>query len=208
MLHARQLLAGLSAPIDPAFVMVDLYTRPSALIPGIEAGAGLLGIIAYLAWSLKYRRAVPTASSAATQVDAAGSSLEPPPIALETSSVPATVSESMSQRVRGLMLLNLPRDAGPDDVEFAPPLGTRQQVLDILGNLMPGIRFDPRGWCVFSRPDHAIVLDIGPGEPIATAVIDAEGEGAVAAVRNLMTSTGWRAFAPRLGRFLEADEIA
>lgn len=105
------------------------------------------------------------------------------------------------------MLLNLPAGAGPADVEFPPPLGTRAEVLDKLNAIMPGVRCDARGRCLRSGPDYAMTIDLGGGEPVVTLVIDAEGDGAIAAMRTLIAETGWRAFAPRLGRFMEAADI-
>ena len=105
------------------------------------------------------------------------------------------------------MLLNLPPTAGPQDVELAPPLGTRAEVLATLETFMPGIRPDARGRCLYSQPDHAITIDLGPGDLVATAVIDADGAGAIATVRRLLERTGWRAFAPKLGRFIDIGDI-
>jgi len=196
--RAQQLLGRLSAPLDPRFVTIDLHAEPSWLLPGAEAAAGALGLTAFVL--LTARR---TKTHRAPGPEAAPA----PAPALAPAPAPAPLPLGASARVRGIMLLNLPPGAGAEDVEMAPPLGGRDEVLDRLGAVMPGISSDARGRCLYSRPDHAITIDLGPGEPVATAVVDAEGDGAIAAVRALLETTGWRAYAPKLGRFVEAGDI-
>ena len=188
VLRARRVVSGLSAPIDPRFVMVDVHSNPSALVPAVEAAAGLLALVAFIVLTTRRRPKAPAPARA------------PAP-------APAPAPAAASARIRGLMLLNLPSGAGPEDVEAAPPIGTRAQVLEMLWPSMPGIHPDARGRCVSRQPDHAITIDLGPGESVATVVIDAEGEGAMSAVRALLLRTGWKAFSPRLGRFIEPGDF-
>jgi hypothetical protein len=189
--RSRLLLDGLSAPLDPRFVMIDLHAEPSWLLAAAEAAVGALGLTTFVVLTRrrsKTRRAAPAPAPA-------------PALA------PALAPHPTVPSVRGIMLLNLPPEAGAEAVEIAPPLGARDEVLDRLGTVMPGISSDAYGLCLYSRPDHAITIDLGRDEPVATAVVDAQGDEAIAAVRTLLETTGWRAYAPRLGRFVEAGDI-
>jgi hypothetical protein len=105
----------------------------------------------------------------------------------------------------GLMLLNLPPDAGAEAVEHAPPLGSRADVIRTLQAALPGIRIDESGRCTFERPDCTIEISLGPEEPLATALLNARGDSAIAVVRTMVCETGWRVFAPRRGTFIESE---
>ncbi len=113
-------------------------------------------------------------------------------------------------RISGL-LLNLPREAGAGQIEQAPPLGPRDQVVSALAGALPGIAFDADGRGVFTRPGYSVHVACEPGDPVVTAVIRAQGDGgALVALRHLTAKTGWRLFLPRRNAFLDAvrdDEL-
>jgi hypothetical protein len=107
--------------------------------------------------------------------------------------------------LRGLMLLNLPAEAGVDAVEHAPPLGSRNEVVRRLESALPGLRITGDGRGAVEKADCAIEVSLGAEDPVATAVLDARGAGAVEAVRKLVHVTGWRVYAPRRGTFVESE---
>jgi hypothetical protein len=113
----------------------------------------------------------------------------------------------MPQRLRGLMLLNLPANAGVEAIETAPPLGSRADVIRKLEETLPDLRIDAGGRGLFDGPDCTIGVALGTSDPIATAVVDARGEGGVRMIRALVAATGWRVFAPRRGVFVDPGQL-
>lgn len=190
-LQAQRLVSGLGVPVDSSFIVIDLYGQPSIELPAILAGSGAVSALAGLALLVRGRRGRREPDVALPMPIEAG----PPAVHLP----PA--------RYRGLMLLNLPPTATPAMVESAPPLGGRAEVVHRLRAAMPGILADERGRCVYTRPDCSALIDLGPGEPVATAVVDAEGDGAGALLRAILETSGWRLFAPRLGTFVDPDHL-
>lgn len=110
-------------------------------------------------------------------------------------------------RLPALMLLNVGGDAGPGDIESAPPLGSRDDVLAKLRDIVPDLAIDATGRTEHRGPDHSVRLDLGAAEPVHTVVIEAAGRTGISLVRWLMESTGWRAFVPKSGRFVEPDAL-
>jgi hypothetical protein len=108
-------------------------------------------------------------------------------------------------RLPRVMLLRLGTSAGPDAIETAPPLGTKGDVTARLREVLPDLEIDQRGRGMHEGPDHAISVDLGPDETVHTAIIDARGETGIAAVRWVLETTGWRAFVPKAGRFVDPD---
>ena len=81
-------------------------------------------------------------------------------------------------------------------------------VRSALSRVLPGIRFNDHGLGQFNGEDHSILMDLGVSPDVWAATVDVTGEAAPAALRRLITQTGWRAYAPRLGRFITADDLA
>ena len=206
--NARRIVSGLSGPIDPAFVVIDLHQPPPMLVPALEAAAGALALLLFVFLQLQRRR---RHSEAPTAVADAAVSAEPPlteRTPLAEAVIPVEPSRTAPpRRLRGLMLLNLPADAGMELIENAPPLGNRAEVLQKLEAALPGIRAYDHERCALNQPDYAMAISIGSTEPIATAVVEAEGEGAAAAVRSILHATGWRAFSPRRGAFIDPGHL-
>jgi hypothetical protein len=190
-LALRRVVSGLGGPIAPDFIAIDLHGRSTILLPAAVAGSGAAALLAFIVLSMR-TRAQPAVEDEETVSVASQPHTPPMPV----------------PRLRGLMLLNVPPDAGPDAVEFAAPLGPRQDVIATLAGLMPGLRPDARGRCVYVRPDHSMAIELGAMDPVVTAVLEAEGDGAIGALRALLARTGWRVFAPKLGRFVDADRLA
>jgi hypothetical protein len=52
-----------------------------------------------------------------------------------------------------------------------------------------------------------MLFDLGDGPQVWTATVDVTGDAAQEALRDLIVQTGWRAYAPRLGRFITAADL-
>ena len=105
-----------------------------------------------------------------------------------------------------LLLLALDVSSGPEAIETAPPLGSRAEVVAILRGVIPDLAFEPTR-IVLSRPDGSVSVDLGPHDPVPTAVLEARGEAGAALVREVLIMTGWRAFAPKTGLFVSVDDL-
>ena len=124
---------------------------------------------------------------------------QPPPIARIQAPVPL--------RLRGLLLLNLKPSDGPEQIEKAPPLGRKDEVIMALNGVAPGIRFDENGKGELIERDHRLTIDIGRDNPVHAAVASAEGDAAVDMLRMVMEREGWRAYVPRSGVFVEPESL-
>lgn len=176
-----------AVPLLPGTAALDLHSRAW---PAIEAmfGAALVGMA--LLW---FRR---------RKGDAREPAPEPQPDAnARGRQVPAPL------RIRGLLLLNLAPSEGRAQIETAPPLGSRSAVIDAITAIAPGIRFDADGRGEVTGPDHLLRLELGSEDPVAAVTAAAEGGTGVELLRALMQTHGWRAYAPRMGRFIEADGL-
>ena len=105
-----------------------------------------------------------------------------------------------------LLLLALDVSAGPEAIETAPPLGSHAEVVAILCGVIPDLAVD-RIHAVLARPDGSVANRARPDDPVPTAVLDARGEAGVALVKEVLLMTGWRAFAPKTGLFVSADDL-
>lgn len=195
--NARRVVSGLAGPVDPSAVVIDLHAGPPRLVPAFQIAAGALAVLVFVFLQMAGRRRARHA--AAEHVGAASMVLAP---GVETAAPAAA-----PPRLRGLMLLNLPADAGVDAIEMAPPLGTRAEVVRTLEGTMPALQMDDSGRGMFKGPGCTIAVALGPSELVATAVLDAQGEGALAVIPALLAATGWRAYAPRRGAFVEAGQL-
>jgi hypothetical protein len=126
---------------------------------------------------------------------------EPPPGAAPSGQVRVPL------RLRGLLLLNLKPGDGLEQIENAPPLGRRDEVIMALQGVAPGMSFDADGKADYIEPDYRLTIDLGRGNPVHTAVAAAEGDTAVELLRAVMQREGWRAYAPKAGVFVEPDAL-
>jgi hypothetical protein len=110
-------------------------------------------------------------------------------------------------RLPAIMLLNVTGEADASAIEAAPPLGPKAEVLARLRDVLPDLEVDARGRARHEGPSHSVRLDIGPRDIVHTVVVEAEGETGLSIVRWIIESTGWRAFVPKRGRFVDADAL-
>jgi hypothetical protein len=208
-------LSALSTPLSPDAVVVDLHAKPRLVIPAAATAAGVLLLGMFVALRSRRRpeasRPLPPDAVEEPVMDDREQPVIPPQPAAE-----AVTGDAMSvnpepalaavTRVR-LMLLNLPPDAEQDAIETAPPLSRRADVIDAIAGIVPGLRFDASGSASIGRFDFLLTVNIGPTDPVYTAVIDARGPAALPIVRRILERTGWRAFAARTGVFISPDQL-
>lgn len=171
------------------------------LLPALAAVAGLQALLVWLFLSVKARRR--SGKSGRQSQDGETPDDEKLP-------AQARIAAAMSRptpEFRRLLLVNLPPYAALSALEEAPPLGTQTSVRSALTQVLPGIKFNDHGLGQFNAPDHSILMDLGVGPQVWAATFDVTGEAAPAALRHLITQTGWRAYAPKLGRFITADDL-
>jgi hypothetical protein len=221
-LQSRRILSGLVPPPAADAVIVDLHATPDLLRPvaALVAGA-LLTLVAF--WPFRRER-----SASDVVASAPGSSPLPPPVLpaerassqydpelafdelSEQSHVPATQPGTLPRPIQAalprLLLLALDVSAGPEAIEKAPPLGSHAEVVAILCGVIPDLAVD-QIHAVLARPDGSVRIALGPDDPVPTAVIEARGEAGVALVKEVLLMTGWRAFAPKTGLFISADDL-
>jgi hypothetical protein len=191
LLRTRRELSGLSAPLAPQVLVLDLHARPGFLLPGIEAALGLFLLV--LSLRLPARRSPVRAES--PEIAPAPGATAPPPAG------PAP------RRLPGLMLLNLDPTADAGAVEHAGPLGTRSEISRRIADVFAGFRFDAEGHGTLRGEDWSLTLHLGPDEKVWTATVDARGDGSIGALETLAAATGWRLFAPKHGVFLNAADL-
>jgi hypothetical protein len=132
----------------------------------------------------------------------------PPAAAMPPPMPPAmTAQVRVPLRLRGLLLLNLKPDDGLEQIETAPPLGRRDEVIMALQGVAPGMSFDAAGRADYVAEDYRLTIDLGPGNPVHTAVAAAEGDTGVELLRAVMEREGWRAYVPKAGVFVEPDAL-
>ena len=193
MIRSRGALDAIRAPLADNVVVVDLGRRPGRLLPGIAFVAGMLALLMAVVLSIRARRT--------TDAAVAGLSAEGTP-ATSVSAAPRQTPE-----FRRLMLVNLPPTAAAAELENATPLGTQHSVRSALAQVLPGITFNDHGLGQFNHADHTMLFDLGDGAQVWTATVDVTGDAAPEALRDLIMQTGWRAYAPRLGRFITAADL-
>lgn len=157
------------------------------LVPAIETAAALL-LLAALVLSFRRPAAAPLRE-------------DPPAAADEPVHRP-------SPEYRRLMLVNLPPYAALSALENPPPLGTQSAVRSALAGVLPGLSINEAGVAQYHQQGHSIRLDVGSDAEVVTATVDVTGLEARRALKQLLERTGWRAYAPRLGRFLTVGELA
>jgi hypothetical protein len=191
LLRTRRALTGLSAPLAPQVLVLDLHARPHFLLPGIEVGFGLLLLI--LSLRLLARRS-PVRTESPEIAPAADEIAQPP-------TVPAP------RRLPALMLLNLDPEADASAVEHAAPLGTRHEVARQMAEVFAGFRVDGEGHGTLRGEDWSLTLHLGAEEKVWTVTADARGDGSIDALETLAGATGWRLFVPKRGVFVDAADL-
>jgi hypothetical protein len=121
--------------------------------------------------------------------------------------VQVAAEETNHVRLPRVMLLKLDSSAGPEAIEMAPPLGTKGDVTALLREVFPDLEIDQAGRGAHEGPDHALAVDLGRDDTVYTAILDARGQTGIIALRWVLETTGWRAFVPKAGRFVEADGL-
>ena len=188
LLRTRRALTGLNAPLAPEVLVLDLHARPSFLLPGIEAGAGLF--LLALSLTLLRRRSRGRAKARSSR-----RRTRPCWPARDRAGCP------------GLMLLNLDPEADLGAVEHAAPLGSRGEVERRIAEVLPGFRVDPAGLGTWRGEDWSLALHLGGEENVWTVTVDVRGDESIDALDALVAATGWRVFAPKLGVFVTPSSM-
>jgi hypothetical protein len=124
---------------------------------------------------------------------------------------PAMTAEPVRQvraplHIRGLLLINLKPSDGTAEIESAPPLGRRSDVIGTIHAVVPNMAFtDGRG--ELKASDHQLTIDLGAHDPVHAAVVAAEGDSGIELLRALLERARWRAYAPRAGVFIEPEAL-
>lgn len=169
------------------------------ILPAASAIAGAQALLAVVFLSVKSRR---KPAPRTPSEDEAGDNEVSPAQARITAAIGRPLPE-----FRRLLLVNLPPYAALSALEEAPPLGTQASVRAALSQVLPGIKFNDHGLGQFNAPDHSILMDLGTEPQVWAATFDVTGEAAPGALRHLITQTGWRAYAPKLGRFITGEDL-
>jgi hypothetical protein len=186
-LQTRRALAGLTVPLAPDFVAMDLRAKPSVVRPSIEAGIGLALLLVAILWRRRRTATAPIEVQAPVD-EPEGSTAAPPP-----------------RRIPSAMLLNLGPAAGAAELETAPPLGSRDEVRDRIAAVL-GPAAAPQaqdGPATVHGPDWSLALDFGREDPVWTITAEARGDGSTLALERLARETGWRIYIPKLGTFVD-----
>ena len=178
-----------------ALTLPGLRERSSLVLPSLEAIAGALALLLLVVLSTKARRRQRAAA--------------PAPVQAPVADTPEGRGGTDQQRpdLSRLMLVNLPPRSAPWALEDAPPLGPQAAVRGAMARVLPGIHFTDDGVGHFEGPGHAIRVDLGSGAETWTATLDVSGNAAAPALKRLIIQTGWQAYAPRLGRFITAEDL-
>jgi hypothetical protein len=194
------MLSSLATPLKPGAVVVDLHASPNLLWPSVQTAGGLALIAGALLLFQRERRRSPSDALE----EAAGFPLEsyPSESAAATASPDANVMPAEAPvMVRGLLLLNLGPDAGSEEIEYAPPLGRRDETIRQIRRAIPGMQFDGRGRGMLRGGGFLVIVDVGLDDPAYSAIAGAEGAPGVEALERLLAETGWRAYVPRAGAY-------
>lgn len=214
--RSQRILSGLPPPTAADAVIVDLRGAPDFLRPGIALVAGaLVTLLAFWPVRRGAERAdvvppPPVALPPPLRLPEAAFSQYDPELAFDELAhhlpPPETRPKAIAVSLPRLLLLALDVSAGPEAIETAPPLGSRAEVVEILRGVIPDLAVD-QVRPVLARPDGSVHVDLGAADPVPTAVLDARGEAGVALVKEVLLMTGWRAFAPKTGLFVSADDL-
>jgi hypothetical protein len=195
--HTRRALSGLTAPLIPGVTVIDLHSRPDIRWPAIEIAVGTALVGMALLWFRRSRQKAEDGRDAPVE----------PPAAAGSESPLAPRQQRAPLHIRGLLLLNLKPTEGTEQIETAPPLGSRAVIIDAMQSALPGIAFDAAGRGEIAGDDHRVAIDLGPHDVVHAAVASAEGDAGIEMLRTLVQSCGWRAYAARAGVFIEPDAL-
>jgi hypothetical protein len=188
-LQTRRELGGLTAPLAPDFVALDLGGTPSLVRPSIEVGIGLALLLVAVGW--RARRGAPVNFEEELRV--------------ADRDEPAAVLRP--RRIPSAMLLNLGASAGTGELETAPPLGNRAEVRDRVSGVLGQPDAAEDGRATVHGRDWSLALDFGRDDPVWTITVEARGEGSTMALERLARETGWRIFIPKLGSFVDPQAL-
>lgn len=232
---SNRVLSGIGVPLAENVSILDLEAQPGFLFPLLQIAVGLTLFVAGFLMGRENPPLVAEPDNAErTEVLArlqkhiedlrlaeesgATSKSTPPPQPSPRPEERAGANErrapeqpapdrAMPERLPAMMLLNVDPSASAADIESAPPLGPRAEVIARLRKVLPDLAVDASGRWRRAGPDHSLQLDLGSGDVVHTVVLEAAGKAGAAAVRSLIESTGWRAFVPKRGRFLDAESL-
>ncbi|MGH9309727.1 MAG: hypothetical protein ACRD1U_10160 [Vicinamibacterales bacterium] len=119
---------------------------------------------------------------------------------------PASPQARLPLRIRNLLLLNLEPADGADQIESAPPLGARADVVKAIRTAVPGIEFDA-GRGDLATSDGRVTIDLGPDDTVHAAVAAAEGDAGIEMLRGLLQQCHWRAYSPKAGVFITPESL-
>ena len=212
-LQTQRMLSSFGTPLADDYAVLDLHARPSLVVPAIESAAGLLLLAAAL-FSGPRRAPVGAADADVTGAPAAVGSGPPVPLesalAVESAggSAPSTAAV-LERRLPRMMLVNLEPSAEAGEIEYAPPLGTRDEVRARIAAVLGELRAITDSRYAIEGPEWLLEIDLGADDPVWTVTIDARGSPAAAGeLTRLAAGTGWRIFVPRLGTFVDATSLA
>jgi hypothetical protein len=231
---SERVLSGISVPLAENVSILDLQRQPDFVFPVLQIVGGLIllavgflmgrqspPVVAepdsgdraeVLARLLKHTAALrleeggatadsmPATRSIATPGERAG------PRHRRSVEEPAR-GRTVPEQLPAIMLLNVGGTAGAADIESAPPLGPRDEVVARLLKVLPDLDVDAAGRWRRGDTDHTLQLDLGADPIVHTVVLQATGDSGISAVRALIESTGWRAFVPKHGRFVDAASL-
>ncbi len=184
--RTRRALDGLRMSLAQDVVALDLHSKPSVLRPAIEVGIGLAVLAIAFFWRNRWAVHVDVEEVAAVQAG-----------------VPEPGDAPQPSRIPPVLLVNLAPSSGPADLESAPPLGSRKDVLHRIKSVLGHIGGAPDGRVNLQGPNWALTLDVGREDPVWTVTLQARGDESADVLARLVRETGWRIFMPKLGRFVD-----
>jgi hypothetical protein len=124
-----------------------------------------------------------------------------------TSALRAPQQTRVPLRLRGLLLLKLQPTDGIGQIENAPPLGSREDVVEAIRAITPGMQFNEEGRGVLTGGDYRLILDLGRDHAVYGVVAEAEGDAGLEFLRSIVERQGWRIYAPKAGVFIEPNAL-
>ena len=115
---------------------------------------------------------------------------------------------ALARRIPPVMLVNLGVAAAPADLEFAPPLGARDDVREQVTTIVGSMAAAEDGRAVVHGPGWSLTLNFGSDDPVWTIAIEARGDESTAPIEKLARETGWQIFVPRLGKFADPATLS
>ena len=102
------------------------------------------------------------------------------------------------------MLLNLEPSATAGDLEWDPPFGSPEEVLERIAAVLGPLHGPADRRKTVQGPGWSLAFDLGRNDRVWTIVVETRGsDESIAALEKLARDTGWQIFVPRLGTFVE-----